>query len=115
CWLDDAILDNRHRPENAGGGTTGHESRSNVARTPAPVDRPPPTFRHYSLSTQLVGCSRRHTHILAQPAHLPASSSDWIHLGLKFDFRASCRGALMQRECVTNEAQEVRYRAVSCV
>src|SRR5207302_11448186 len=55
-----------------------------------------------------------HTHI-AQPAHVSSSSSDWIHLDGVLIIARRCRQPLMQRDCVTNEAQEVRYRAVSPV
>src|ERR1700757_3320944 len=34
---------------------------------------------------------------------------------MKFDYGASCREPLMQRDCVANEAQAVRYRAVCLV
>ena len=63
---------------------------------------------------QHAGRSRRHTHTLRnrltclRPRRTGFTS-------MKVDCRASCREALMQRDCVTNEAQAVRYRAVAPV
>jgi hypothetical protein len=95
CWT--ALRRTIATGRNAGGGPIGHESRSNVNRTPARMGGPPPTFRHYSPSTRR-SFTPPHTHF-AQPAHLPyvLVGLDSPRISLIVAYRAeplSCNGTV---------------------